>query len=503
MLPQFVFFLGTFSASIEAQARQAPVDSDCRFWPPGSRPSIASLRAVTSGTSVFYWWENVSGRCLPCSRCPADQVTIKGCNLLSDTICGSRSELKMLDVEGEDDEVYDNMYDPDPDEEAILHYEAPTEKEDDEEEVFGERRTEERQKDGNSPTRDILKYRMRERGDLRSLKKATMQGGLDVGDGLETHSDYGQPAFFEEEEDPGERNQVVDQAERPIVDVVRQFLTTNSTLSPVQRQGVARWIRRGKKSRDMTTRSKATTRTWLARATMTSSKESSQVRRGGKGTQGFQAEQALLPEVEGTSTRRVRSTTSDLGFDGIEHDDLDVDSTTQSAGDSAFRKIFHMLEEGGRKANSELEAVVKNTKGDKKNNLAILQYALAAVSGLALLLLAFLLVILLKKKLSSNFKLFDEQNVAENYQTMSSFPSRSNSATTTLPSSRLPSVSEESSVPKLHPAPKSPSSSSPSSPPPPPSTSSSSSSPPPAAVLRSLNNIRPTLVDQTGRTVVL
>ena len=34
-------------------------------------------RAVTSGTSVFYWWENVSGRCLPCSRCPADQVTIK------------------------------------------------------------------------------------------------------------------------------------------------------------------------------------------------------------------------------------------------------------------------------------------------------------------------------------------------------------------------------------------------------------------------------------------
>ena len=136
----------------------------------------------------------------------------------------------MLDEEREDDEVYDNMYDADPDEEAILHYEAPTEKEDDEEEVFGERRTEERQKDENSPTRDILKYRMRERGDLRSLKKATMQGGLDVGDGLETHSDYGQPAFFEEEEDPGERNQVVDQAERPIVDVVRRNLIvqTNS-----------------------------------------------------------------------------------------------------------------------------------------------------------------------------------------------------------------------------------------------------------------------------------
>ena len=142
--------------------------------------------------------------------------------MLSDTKCGSRSELKMLDEQREDDEVYDNMYDPDPDEEAILHYEAPTEKEDDEEEVFGERRTEERQKDENSPTRDILKYRMRERGDLRSLKKATLRGGLDVGDGLETHSDYGQPAFFEEEEDPGERNQVVDQAERPIVDVVRQ-----------------------------------------------------------------------------------------------------------------------------------------------------------------------------------------------------------------------------------------------------------------------------------------
>ena len=154
------------------------------------------------------------------------------CNLLSDTICGSRSELQMLNEEGDDDEVYDNMFDADPDEEAILHYEAPTEKEDDEEEVFGERRTEERQKDENSPTRDILKYRMRERGDLRSLKKATMRGGLDVvGDGLETHSDYGQPAFFEEEDDPGERNRVVDQAERPIVDVVRQNLISVQTFS--------------------------------------------------------------------------------------------------------------------------------------------------------------------------------------------------------------------------------------------------------------------------------
>ena len=171
--------------------------------------------------------QNTLGKNMPNKICQTQFSTprlAQGCNLLSDTICGSRSELQMLDEEGDDDEVYDNMYDPDPDEEAILHYEAPTEKEDDEEEVFGERRTEERQKDGNSPTRDILKYRMRERGDLRSLKKATMRGGLDVGDGLETHSDYGQPAFFEEEEDPGERNQVVDQAERPIVDVVRQNL---------------------------------------------------------------------------------------------------------------------------------------------------------------------------------------------------------------------------------------------------------------------------------------
>ena len=29
----------------DQQARQAPFDSDCRFWPPGSRPSIASLRS--------------------------------------------------------------------------------------------------------------------------------------------------------------------------------------------------------------------------------------------------------------------------------------------------------------------------------------------------------------------------------------------------------------------------------------------------------------------------
>ena len=147
-----------------------------------------------------------------------------------------------------------------------------------------------------------------------------------------------------------------------------------------------------------------------------SKKERKQPRRGGKGTQGFQAEQAPLPDVgeEGTSTRRARSTTSDIGFDGIEHDNFDVDSTTQSAGDSAFRKIFHMLEDGGRKAKEELEMVVKD-KGGKKTNLDVLQYALATVSGLAFLLLILLLAILLKRKLASKFKLFDEKSRCHHY----------------------------------------------------------------------------------------
>ena len=163
--------------------------------------------------------------------------------------------------------------------------------------------------------------------------------------------------------------------------------------------------------------------------------------------------------------------------------------------------------------------VVKD-KGGKKTNLDVLQYALATVSGLAFLLLILLLAILLKRKLASKFKLFDEKSrchlfpfflerqctlcldVADDYQTMSSFPSRSNSATTTLPPSRLASVSSPSaSSSTTHQLPP-PSSSSPSSPTPPPPPSSSSP-PPPAAVLRSLNNIRPTVVDQTGRTVVL
>ena len=299
----------------------------------------------------------------------------------------------MIGDEEEDEEVYtDDQYEDDP----ILHYEAPIEKDDDEEEVFGERRTEERRMgEEKSPTRDILKHRMRERGDFGSLKKGTVDAP-----GLENHSDFGRPAFFEEEEDPQVGNSVVDQGERPIVDVVREFLTTNSTLSPEQRQGVARWIRRGKKSRErMTTTG------------VISNKERKQPRRGGKGTQGFQAEQAPLPNVgeQGTSTRRARSTTSDIGFDGIEHDNFDVDSTTQSAGDSAFRKIFHMLEDGGRKAKEELEMVVKD-KGGKKTNLDVLQYALATVSGLAFLLLILLLAILLKRKLASKFKLFDEKS---------------------------------------------------------------------------------------------
>ena len=304
----------------------------------------------------------------------------------------------MIGEEEEDEEVlYSDQYEDDP----ILHYEAPVEKDEDEEEVFGERRTEERRVvEEKSPTRDILKHRMRERGDFGSLKKGTVQRA----DAPENHSDFGKPAFFEEEEDPQLGNSVVEQAERPIVDVVREFLTTNSTLSPEQRQGVARWIRRGKKSRERTTMS--------GMQQITKKKERKQPRRGGKGTQGFQAEQAPLPEMgdEGSSTRRARSSTSsDIGFDGIEHDNFDVDSTTQSAGDSAFRKIFHMLEDGGKKAQEELEMVVKD-KGGKKTNLDVLQYALATVSGLALLLLIFLLAILLKRKLASKFKLFDEKS---------------------------------------------------------------------------------------------
>ena len=163
---------------------------------------------------------------------------------------------------------------------------------------------------------------------------------------------------------------------------------------------MARWIRRGKKSRERVT-------------TTISKKERKQGRRrGGKGTQGFQAEQA--PE-EVSSTRRARSTTSDIGFDGIEHDNFDGDSTTQSAGDSAFRKIFHMLEDGGRKAGEELEIVVKD-KGGKKSNLDVLQYTLATVSGLAFLLLLLLLAILLKRKLASKFKLFDEKSRCHQFE---------------------------------------------------------------------------------------
>ena len=113
-------------------------------------------------------------------------------------------------------QVYtDDQYEEDP----ILHYEAPVEKEeDDEEEVFGERRTEERRSmmgEEKSPTRDILKHRMRGRGDFGSLKKGTVVDAP----GSEDHSDFGKPAFFEEEEDPQVGNSVVDQGERLIVDV--------------------------------------------------------------------------------------------------------------------------------------------------------------------------------------------------------------------------------------------------------------------------------------------
>ena len=147
---------------------------------------------------------------------------------------------------------------------------------------------------------------MEERGD--TLKHGRLEGGGRGGE------QYGLPTFFQEDEGGGQ-NSVVEQGERPILEVVREFLTTNSTLSPAERKGVARWIRRGRGGRKGA--------------------------RGDKGTRGFQAEQALEEEREVTTRRRrPRSTTAAQDtedYDGIEHSDLDTDVTTTSAGDSAFR----------------------------------------------------------------------------------------------------------------------------------------------------------------------
>ena len=223
------------------------------------------------------------------------------CTRHQDTVCGSREELEEQ-RRGQGDQEYGGLEEQE--EEGVMHYESMDTKEA-EEEVFGERMLAEGGGNGGrSPTRAILAQRMEERGD--TLKHGRLEGGGRGGE------QYGLPTFFQEDEDGGQ-NSVVEQGERPILEVVKEFLTTNSTLSPTERKGVARWSRRGG-------------------------------RKGAKGdkrTQGFQAEQALEEERELTTRRRrARSTTAaqDMeDYDGIEHNDLDTGVSTTSAGDSAFR----------------------------------------------------------------------------------------------------------------------------------------------------------------------
>ena len=350
MLPTMLVVVSTMAASSSGQGRRAPpADSDCRFWS-SSSPSIPSLAEGSSSPSVFYWWDRARALCLPCRRCMGVRVTLDPCTLLRDTVCGDRGQLDTTQDHGAD---YGQEGE---DGEAIMHYESMEAEAKDEDEVFGEEVEEERRGEERSPTRAILRHRMVERG--HSLK------GRQAG----RASDYGQPAFFEEPAAARE-NSVVEQGERPILDVVREFLTTNRSLSAGEKRAMESWVRRGSPPR------------------------------------GFQAEQAVARRARSTTAMALADTE---GFDGVERDGLDPDATTKSAGDSAFREIFHLLEDEESKAEEGLEDITVEDKAGKKSKLATLQYILASVSCVVVLLLLLLLALLLKHKLSSKFKLFDE-----------------------------------------------------------------------------------------------
>jgi len=154
-------------------AASPPPDTDCRFWSPSSRPSIASLLAVTDAPSVFYWWDAGKARCLPCSHCEGPQVTLRACTLISDTKCGLKEERKnsteeevALDKEKEEEE--DNS-----EEDGVLVYEAKGQVEKGPP-AFGKEKRQWEEPPGvsRSSTRDVHRERMGE-----ELQKA----GIDFG----------------------------------------------------------------------------------------------------------------------------------------------------------------------------------------------------------------------------------------------------------------------------------------------------------------------------------
>jgi len=316
--------------------------------------------------------------------------------------------------------------------------------------------------DSDSPTSEIVKKRLNESGQLNRQKLLQ-----------EEASPYGLPTFYSNADK--ETNNAVPPNARPIVEVAKEFLSDRlsdktSNLKDEKKTRKFKSLRallQGDKDglqADAEATYEAVTTAWY----QPDAKENALNK----------TKPILHPELFDNNSRAFLHTvesetdnqTEEEGSSnfGVQHDETDTDLTTVSPGDTAFRELFHLLEDEGKDIQGKLQKSVDQPKD------LYLETVLGLVCLFVLLLLCFLAYILLKTRVRSKFHLLDDQSNAETQQITSAFLSRSSAA------SAIPVQSHQTCQELQH-----------------------ANDIVPPAVVRSLRNIRKeVIVDIGGRTVV-
>ena len=186
---------------------------DCRFWrePKQEIATIIMNNEIDKQASVFYFWNEASGECQPCSVCA--EKTLTECTYVKDTVCISQLDWLKLGIKqnsgGQDRVNSDRKED-----EGVIVYKAltPATRQPD---VFGKPvYTDESVIEKESPTRTIQqKY-----------------GNRIFGKKIDVSADqtFGRPTFYAKD---SHKNRNLQNNERPILTILREVLKNNQSRS--------------------------------------------------------------------------------------------------------------------------------------------------------------------------------------------------------------------------------------------------------------------------------
>jgi len=392
-----------------------PLETDCRFWLDAAAHA-RRLRHYQSSVNqrVFFWWNSKRGSCNQCTRCSSQKgmVTFIPCGYLRDTRCISQDEMNKIlqqrrDMYYPDEQEYIEETDNDEKDEAVVIYNADKPVENSPE-VFGKRQLHSAG-ESNSPTNEILQKRLNESGQLDRQKLLHVDS-----------SPYGMPTFYTNS-DKGTKNAVAPNV-RPIVEVAKEFLSDRIS----GETSTSRYLKEGRGFKSLKKLLRTFTTSYPFVQNMNYDTTSRTVlettTKEIKTTVEIQSESSFHPinqnprpffnDQEDDEELNTEETSSDYG---IKHEEIDNDITTSSAGDTALRELFHMLEDN----KDEMRNKVSNSVETFSNKH--LESIFGIISLVVLILFCVLCYILFKSRARSKFQILDDQSNLESQHITSTF----------------------------------------------------------------------------------